>query len=133
MARSMTIRKGDKVKVITGKEPEDRYIEVSQSYPRVWNRLGLALDRLGFDPVSRDQEDGEIEVKHGYPQSLYEGIVMRGVTVDKGAAMTLHLTLEVEPRRDGGTDVRIERINVAGGTLPQDRAVILSRINAELE
>lgn len=120
-------------KVISGDEPEDRYIEVGQSYPRAWNRLGLALDRLGFDPVSRDRDDGEIEVKHSYPQALYEGIVMRGVTVDRDAEITLHLSLEVQPRRDGGTDVRIDRINVAGGTLPQDRAVILSRINAELE
>lgn len=122
-----------RAKVVTGEEPEDRYIEVSQSFPRAWNRVGLALDRLGFDPVSRNRDKGEIEVKHSYPQALYEGIVMRGVTIDRDADMTLHLHLEVEPRRDGGTDVRIDRINVAGGTLPQDRAVILSRINAELE
>ena len=120
-------------KVISGDEPEDRFIQVSQSFPRAWNRLGLALDRLGFDPVERDRESGDIEVKHSYPQALYEDIVMRGVTVDRDADMTLHLSLEVMPRRDGGTDVRIERINVAGGTLPQDRAVVLSRINSELE
>ncbi len=120
-------------KVVAGDEPEDRHIQVSQSYPRAWNRVGLALDRLGFDPVTRDKDEGEIEIKHEYPQSLYEDIVMRGVTVDKDAEMTLHLTLEVAPRRDGGTDVRIGRLNVAGGTLPKDRAVILSRINAELE
>ncbi len=122
-----------RAKVISGDEPEDRYIQVSQSFPRVWNRLGLALDRLNFDPVSRDEESGEIEVRHDYPQALYEGIVMRGVTIDKDADMTLHLTLEVQPRRDGGTDIRIERINVAGGSLPQDRSVVLSRLNTELE
>ena len=120
-------------KVVGGDEPEDSFIEVSQSYPRAWNRLGLALDRLGFDPVSRDRDDGEIEVRHDRPQALYEGIVMRGVTVDREADMTLHLSLEVQPRRDGGTDIRIERLNVAGGTLPRDRSVVLSRINAELE
>jgi len=120
-------------KVVSADEPEDRYIQVTQSYPRAWNRLSLALDRLGFDPVSRDRDDGAIEVKHSHPQALYEGIVMRGVTVDQDADMTLHLSLDVQPRRDGGTDVRIERLNVAGGTLPKDRAVVLSRLNAELE
>lgn len=120
-------------KIISADDPEDSHIQVSQSYPRAWNRLGLALDRLGFDPVSRDRDEGAIEVKHSHPQALYEGIVMRGVTVDRRADMTMHLSLEIEPRRDGGTDIRIERLNVAGGTLPRDRAVVLSRINAELE
>ena len=118
---------------VEGDEPEDRHVVVSQSYPKVWNRLGLALDRLGFDPVSRDRDTGEVEVSHPYPQALYEGIVMRGVTIDRDADMTLHLTLRVEPRRDGGTDVRIRTINVAGGSLPEDRSVVLSRIRTEME
>ncbi|MBN2872986.1 MAG: outer membrane protein assembly factor BamC [Halothiobacillaceae bacterium] len=120
-------------KVVSADDPEDRYIQVDQSYPRAWNRVGLALDRLGFDPVSRDRDEGEIEVKHSYPQALYEGIVMRGLSVDQDAEMTLHLSLGVYPRRDGGTEVRIERMNVAGGTLPKDRSVVLSRLNAQLE
>jgi len=114
-------------------EEEDRHVVVSQSYPKAWNRVGLALDRLGFDPVSRDRDSGEIEVRHSYPQSLYEGILMRGVTIDRDADMTLHLSLEVEPRRDGGTDVRIDMINVAGGSLPEDRGVVLGRLKSELE
>lgn len=118
---------------VEGDEPEDRHVVVSQSYPKVWNRLGLALDRLGFDPVSRDRDTGDIEVSHPYPQALYEGIVMRDVTIDKDADMTLHLTLRLEPRRDGGTDVRIRTINVAGGSLPEDRSVVLSRIRNEME
>ncbi|MFO7581053.1 outer membrane protein assembly factor BamC [Guyparkeria sp.] len=132
-ARQMVGAKFSPRAKVEGDEPEDRHVVVTQSYPKVWNRLGLALDRLGFDPVSRDRDTGEVEVSHPYPQALYEGILMRGVTIDKDAEMTLHLTLRVEPRRDGGTDVRIRTINVAGGSLPEDRSVVLSRIKSELE
>lgn len=132
-ARQMIGAKFSPRSKIVGDEDDERHIVVSQSYPKVWNRVGLALDRLGFDPVSRDRDSGEVEVRHDYPQSLYEGILMRGVSIDRDADMTLHLSIEVEPRRDGGTDVRIDRINVAGGSLPEDRGVVLGRLKTELE
>jgi outer membrane protein assembly factor BamC len=132
-ARQMIGAKFSPRSKIVGDKDDERHIVVSQSYPKVWNRVGLALDRLGFDPVSRDRDSGRIEVRHSYPQSLYEGILMRGVSIDPDADMTLHLSLEVEPRRDGGTDVRIDMINVAGGSLPEDRGVVLGRLKTELE
>lgn len=122
-----------RAKVIPGDEPEDRYIESSQQYPLVYNRLGLALDRLDFDPVSRDREEGQITVRHSEPQALYQGLVLRGVSVDQAADITLDVTFQLVPAGARGTDVAIDRIEVSGGELPQIRAVLLSRITEQLQ
>lgn len=121
-----------RAKVISGDDIEDRYIESSQPYPLVFNRLGLALDRLDFDPVSRDREEGVVSVTHPQPQILYDGLVMRGVTVDQSDDITLNITFQVRPAGARGTDVVIDDIEVIGGDLPQIRAVLLSRINEQM-
>lgn len=122
-----------RAKLFYVKDKDERYIVVSQPYPRVWNRLGLALDRLGFDPVKSDQKNGMIEVTHPHPQALYADVALRGERVDLKKPMKLQLTLKVSPQKDGSSRIDIERIQVDGGSLPQDRFVILSKINTEME
>lgn len=120
-------------KIIYIQDKKERYLVVSQPYPRVWNRLGLALDRLGFDPVKRNQKDGTIEVTHAHPQALYADIALRGEQVDPKQSLTLQMTLKVSPWKDGTTRIDVENLHVDGGTLPKDRFVILTKLNGQLE
>lgn len=122
-----------RAKLFFNKDKDERYIMVSQPYPRVWNRLGLALDRLGFDPVKSNQKDGVIEVSHNHPQALYADVALRGEQVDPKQSLKLMLTLKVIPQKDGTTRIDVDNIKVDGGSLPQDRFVILSKINAQME
>lgn len=122
-----------RAKLFYVKDKDERYITVSQPYPRVWNRLGLALDRLGFDPVKSDQKDGIIVVTHSHPQALYADVALRGEQVDPKQKLKLQLTLKVVPQKDGTTRIDIDQLQVDGGSLPQDRFVILSKINAQME
>lgn len=122
-----------RAKLFFNKDKDERYIMVSQPYPRVWNRLGLALDRLGFDPVKSNQKDGVIEVSHNHPQALYADVALRGEQVDPKLSLKLMLTLKVIPQKDGTTRIDVDNIKVDGGSLPQDRFVILSKINAQME
>ncbi len=43
------------------------------------------------------------------------------------------MTLKVVPLKDGTTRIDIDHIQVDGGILPQDRFVILTKINAQME
>jgi len=113
-------------------EEKEYYIATSQSYPRTWNRTGLALDRLGFDPVSRDENKGIIVVTHNRPQDLYEGIAIRGVSIDRQADISVQMTVKLQPQRDGGTQLRVEDITVTGGELPRFDVIVLERINEQL-
>jgi len=113
-------------------EEKDHYIATTQSYPRTWNRTGLALDRLGFDPVSRDESKGIIVVTHNQPQDLYEGVAIRGVRIDRRADISVQMTVKLQPQRDGGTQLRIEDIAVAGGELPRFDVIVLERMNEHL-
>jgi len=120
-------------KVIYKEDKKVRYVEVDQSFPQVWNRTGLALDRLGFDPIKSDRKDGTIEVKHTHPQTLYSDVAIRGVKIDRSAKMTMHLVLKVSPQQDGSTRIDIQSIQVAGGDLPQDKMVVLDKLNGQLQ
>jgi outer membrane protein assembly factor BamC len=129
----MTTSFAPRSKLFYIQDKKERYLVVSQPYPRVWNRLGLALDRLGFDPVKSDQKDGVIEVTHAHPQALYADVALRGEQVDPKQKLQLHMTLKVVPLKDGTTRIDIDHIQVDGGILPQDRFVILTKINAQME
>lgn len=120
-------------KIIFNQDKDERYLVVTQAYPQVWNRLGLALDRLGFNPVKSDQKDGVITVTHPYPQSFYADGAIRGAKVDMKQKMSMQLTLKVLPQKDGSTRIDVDEISVTGGTLPDDRFAVLSKINAQME
>ncbi|MHB9021988.1 MAG: outer membrane protein assembly factor BamC [Halothiobacillus sp.] len=119
--------------LVFNQEKDERYLVVSQAYPLVWNRLGLALDRLGFDPVKSNQKDGLIEVTHAHPQVLYADTVIRGAKIDPNQKLTLKLTLKAVPQKDGTTRIDVSRIEVVGGTLPEDRFAVLNKINQQME
>lgn len=121
-----------RAKIVSSDEKDKSYISVSQGYPQVWNRTGLALDRLGFDPIKSDRKDGTIEVKHKHPQTLYSDIAIRGVKIDRSADMTLHLVLKVLPQRDGTTNVTVDSLQVGGGNLPEIRQVLLRKLSDQL-
>ena len=129
----MTAAFSPRSKVIYKKEDDVRYVKVDQSYPQVWNRTGLALDRLGFDPIKSDRKAGTIEVKHAHPQALYQDVAIRGVKIDPKKDMVMHLTLKVVPQRDGSTRINVDSIKVDGGTLPHDRLVVLNKLSAQLQ
>lgn len=112
---------------------DERYLVISQAYPLVWNRLGLALDRLGFDPVKRNQKDGLIEVTHAHPQALYTDLAIRGAKIDPNQKLTLKLTLKAVPQKDGTTRIDVDQVQVVGGTLPEIKFAILSAINSQME
>lgn len=120
-------------KIVFNQDKDERYVVVSQAYPQVWNRLGLALDRLGFNPVKSDQKDGKITVTHPYPQSFYADGAIRGAKVDMKQKMSLQLTLKLLPQKDGSTRIDVSEISVTGGTLPDDRYAVLSKINEQME
>ena len=120
-------------KIIFNQDKDERYLVVTQAYPQVWNRLGLALDRLGFNPVKSDQKDGVITVTHPYPQSFYADGAVRGAKVDMKQKMSMQLTLKVLPQKDGSTRIDVDEISVTGGTLPDDRFAVLNKINAQME
>ncbi len=120
-------------KIIFNQDKDERYLVVSQAYPQVWNRLGLALDRLGFNPVKSSQKDGEITVTHPYPQSFYADGSVRGAKVDMKQKMSMQLTLKLLPQKDGSTRIDVSQISVTGGTLPDDRFAVLSKINEQME
>lgn len=120
-------------KIVFNQDKDERYLVVTQAYPQVWNRLGLALDRLGFNPVKSDQKDGVITVTHPYPQSFYADGAIRGAKVDMKQKMSMQLTLKVLPQKDGSTRIDADEISVTGGTLPDDRFAVLSKINAQME
>lgn len=120
-------------KVIFNKDKDERYLDVRQAYPQVWNRLGLALDRLGFNPVKSNQKDGEITVTHPYPQSFYADGAIRGTKVDMKQKMTMKLSLKLLPQRDGSTRIDVSSVNVTGGTLPHVRLAVLSKLNEQME
>lgn len=119
--------------LIFNQEKDERYCVVSQAYPLVWNRLGLALDRLGFDPVKSNQKEGLIEVTHAHPQALYADMAIRGAKIDPNQKLTLKLTLKVMPQKDGTNRIDVVQDQVVGGTLPELRFVILNKINAQME
>lgn len=118
-------------KILFNEDKDQRYLIVSQAYPQVWNRLGLALDRLGFDPVSSNIKDGRVIVTHNHPQSLYQGMNLRGKTMD--AAAKIKLELGVKPQPDGSVRIDVDQLTVTGGTLPDPRFAVLSQLNAQLE
>ncbi len=118
-------------KILFNEDKDQRYLVVSQPYPQVWNRLGLALDRLGFDPVSSNIKDGRITVTHNHPQSLYQGMNLRGKSVD--ASAKLNLELRAQPQPDGSVRIDVESLTVTGGTLPDPRFAVLSQLNGQLE
>ena len=120
-------------KIVFNQDKDERYLVVTQAYPQVWNRLGLALDRLGFNPVKSDQKGGVITVTHPYPQSFYADGAVRGAKVDMKQKMSMQLTLKVLPQKDGSTRIDVDEISVTGGTLPDDRFAVLSKINAQME
>ncbi|HQS03123.1 MAG: hypothetical protein B7Y07_08995 [Halothiobacillus sp. 24-54-40] len=114
-------------------DKDERYLVVSQAYPLVWNRLGLALDRLGFDPVKNNQKEGLIEVTHAHPQALYADMAIRGAKIDPNQKLSLKLTLKVMPQKDGTNRIDVVQDQVVGGSLPEIRFVILNKINAQME
>ncbi|WP_407275091.1 outer membrane protein assembly factor BamC [Halothiobacillus sp. DCM-1] len=118
-------------KILFNEDKDQRYLIVSQPYPQVWNRLGLALDRLGFDPVTSNIKDGRITVTHNHPQSLYQGMNLRGKTV--GAHAKIQLELRAKPQPDGTVRIDVEKLTVTGGELPDPRFAVLSQINSQLE
>lgn len=118
-------------KILFNEDKDQRYLIVSQPYPQVWNRLGLALDRLGFDPVTSNIKEGRITVTHNHPQSLYQGMNLRGKTVDANAKIKLEL--RALPQQDGTVRIDVENLTVTGGTLPDPRFAVLSQINGQLQ
>lgn len=120
-------------KIMFNKDKDERYLVVSQAYPQVWNRLGLALDRLGFNPVKNNEKDGEITVTHPYPQSFYADGAVRGAKVDMNQKMSMTLSLKVLPQKDGSTRINVTDIRVTGGTLPKSRYAVLSKLNEQME
>lgn len=120
-------------KIIFNQDKDERYLKVSQAYPLVWNRMGLALDRLGFNPVKSDQKNGEITVTHPYPQSFYADGAIRGVKVDMKQKMSMRLSLKLLPQKDGSTRIDVSDISVTGGTLPDARYAVLRKINEQME
>jgi outer membrane protein assembly factor BamC len=78
-------------------------------------------------------KSGEITVTHPYPQSFYADGDIRGAKVDMKQKMSMQLTLKLLPQKDGATRIDVTEISVTGGTLPDDRYAVLSKINEQME
>ena len=61
--------------VVRNAKGEAEAVVVDEPYDRAWRRLGLALDRAGFEIADRDRSSGIIEVKYLDPD--YEARMKR--------------------------------------------------------
>ncbi len=111
---------------------DQRYLLVQQAYPVVLNRTSMAIERLGFDVVKKDAENGVLQLKHAQPRSLYEGVILRGAELKEGSgAVPVAVTLQLKPLKDG--DTRIDMVDVAGDKdLPKFTAVLGERLTQML-
>lgn len=53
-----------RAKLHKGNEKSDSYVEVDEGFDRVWRRVGLALDRVGFTVEDRDRSKGLYYVRY---------------------------------------------------------------------
>ena len=107
---------------------DERYLIVQQAYPVVLNRTSLAVERLGFDILEKDAENGELRLRHNLPRTLYEGVVLRGEELKQETGKApVSLTLRLRPQKDGST--RIDMEDVEGDKdLPRFTAVLGERL-----
>lgn len=111
---------------------DQRYLIVQQAYPVVLNRTTVSLERLGFDVVKKDADNGMLQVRHARPRTLYEGVILRGAELKQGGGENpVALTLQLKPQKDGTT--RIDMVDVVGDKdLPKFTAVLGERLTQSL-
>ena len=117
-----------RARMVLDTNKDQRYLIVQQAYPVVMNRTSMAIERLGFDVVKKDAENGVLQLKHAKPRSLYEGVILRGAELkDSSGADPVVVTLKLKPLKDG--DTRIDMVDVAGDKdLPKFTAVLGDRL-----
>ena len=111
---------------------DERYLIVLQAYPVALNRTSVAVERLGFDVVKKDAENGVLQVRHPRPRTLYEGVILRGAELKDGSGENpVALTLVLKPQKDGSTRINMEDV-VGDQDLPKFTAVLGERLTQSL-
>lgn len=111
---------------------EQRYLIIQQAYPVAFNRTVVAIERLGFDVVKKDVDQGTLQIRHPRPRSLYEGVILRGAELKQGGEDTpVILSLRLKPQKDGSTRMDMEDL-IGDKDLPKFTAVLGERLTQAL-
>ncbi len=74
--KEVTAEAAAAISTVTLHTEGDAYIAMDGTLFRAWQRVGLALDREGFEVLARDREQGEYKVNLPRPEGISPGFIL---------------------------------------------------------